>query len=309
MSDKLQKILFQKANARGSLVELSDAWTEMLSHHTYPMPVTKLLGEMTAAVVLLSGSIKFNGSTVMQIHGDGPVRLLVVECSNTMQIRATAKIHEELPVKDTDTFSSLVNANGKGRCIITLDPHEKIPGQRPYQGIISLEGETVSEVLENYMKRSEQLDTRIWLAADSTHAMGVMLQRMPAQLDERGVALTDSKEDENAWQHLTALASTLKVQEMLSTDIATLQHRLFWEEDVAVFEPLQPAFHCGCNREKVSNMLKMLGQAEVEQALQEQGALTIQCDYCGKSYRFDSIDCKTLFSPVSAQETPSDTRH
>lgn len=309
MNNKLQKILFQKANARGSLVELSDAWTEMLSHQSYPMPVIKLLGEMTAAVVLLSGSIKFNGSTVMQIHGDGPVRLLVVECSNTMQIRATAKLNADIPVDNADTFNSLVNANGKGRCIITLDPHEKIPGQRPYQGIISLEGKTVSEVLENYMKRSEQLDTRIWLASDATVVRGLMLQRMPAQLDERGVALTDSKEDENTWQHLVALASTLTAKEMLSADIATLQRRLFWEEDVVAFEPLYPTFHCGCNREKVGNMLKMLGQAEVEQALQEQGTLTINCDYCGKSYRYDSIDCKALFSPVPALGTSSDTQH
>lgn len=309
MSDKLQKILFQNANVRGGLVELSDAWTEMLSHQAYPTPVIRLLGEMTAAVALLSGSIKFNGSTVMQIHGDGPVRLLVVECSNTMQIRATAKLNDHIPVQETDTFSRLVNANGQGRCIITLDPHEKIPGQRPYQGIVSLDGRTVAEVIENYMKRSEQLDTRIWLAADTANAKGLMLQRMPAQLDEKGAAITDSKDDEDHWHHLVALASTLTANEMLATDIETLQHRLFWEEDMTAFDALHPVFHCSCSREKVGNMLKMLGHAEVNQALKEQGALTINCDYCGKSYTFDSIDCNALFSPIITSDPPSGTRH
>ncbi len=309
MNDTLQKILFQNANVRGSFVELDDVWTEILSHHSYPMPVMKLLGEMTAAVVLLSGSIKFNGSTIMQIQGHGPVRLLVVECSNTLQIRATAKLNDQVPVKETDTFSSLVNADGQGRCIITLDPHDRMPGQRPYQGIVSLDGKSVAEVIENYMKRSEQLDTRIWLAADDTHTKGLMLQRMPAQRDEQGTEITDGKEDEKLWQHLVALASTLTTEEMLSTDIATLQHRLFWEETMTVFEPLQPTFHCSCNREKVGNMLKMLGQAEVNSALQEQGTLIINCDYCGKSYTFDSIDCNTLFTPASTPGIPSETRH
>ncbi len=309
MNNQLQKILFQKFNVRGCFVELSDAWTEILSHQPYPVPVIKLLGEMTAAVVLLSSSIKFNGSTVMQIHGDGPVRLLVVECSNTLQIRATAKLHENIPVKETDTFHSLVYANGKGRCVITLDPYGEKTGQRPYQGIVSLEGETVSEIIENYMKRSEQLDTRIWLAADATTARGLMLQRMPAPLNKWGVALTDNEEDEKNWQHLIALSSTLTAEEMLSTDIATLQRRLFWQEDTTVFEPLYPTFHCGCNQEKAHNMLKMLGQAEVEQILREQGILTIRCDYCGKSYCFDSIDCKALFSPSSASGIFPEIRH
>ncbi|MBO4789509.1 MAG: Hsp33 family molecular chaperone HslO [Oxalobacter sp.] len=308
MQDIVQKILFKNANVRGGLVSLSNVWHDMLAHKAYPAPVTKLLGEMTAATVLLSANIKFEGATVLQIHGDGPIRLLVVECSNTMQVRATAKLDDTQTIAEDATFQDLVNAHGKARCVVTLDPHDKIPGQRPYQGIIPLEGATVSEVIENYMKRSEQLDTRVWLAADANNVRGVILQRMPAQLDERGVALTDSAKDEEDWRHLVALGSTLTPSEMLATDIATLQHRLFWEQETANFEPLKPTFQCSCSREKVGNMLKMLGQSEVEEALKEKGSLTINCDYCGKAYTFDVIDCKTLFSSASSSEA-AETRH
>ncbi len=296
MSDQLQKFLFKNADIRGSFVELSKAWHAVLQHHSYPLPVIKLLGEMTAAVTLLSGSIKFNGATVMQIHGSGPIQLLVVECNNTMQIRATAKLNAQIPLTDISNPIDLINADGKGRCIITLDPHEKIPGQRPYQGIVSLEGKTVSEIIENYMKHSEQVDTRIWLAANKETVKGLLLQKMPPKRNGWGVVIKN-EDDDHQWEHLTALASTLKSDEMLSTDISTLQHRLFWEENITNFSPLYPTFHCGCSREKVSNMLKMLGKNEVNQSLQEQGTLKINCDYCGKTYSFNQTDCDALFVP------------
>lgn len=303
MSDKLQKILFEQADARGEFVELDDAWQAMLAHRSYPAPVVRLLGEMAAAAILLSGSIKFEGATVMQIHGDGPIRLLVVECDNNMQIRATAKLNDEIEINESASLADLVNAHGKGRFIITLDPHKKVPGQRPYQGIVSLQGDSISEIIENYMRHSEQLDTHVWLAADTNHVCGVLLQRMPAQRDERGVDII-KEGAEDAWHNIVALTSTLKRDEMLSTDIDTLRHRLFWEEDILVFDPLQPAFSCGCSQEKVGNMLKMLGEAEVSDALQAQGTLTINCDYCGKSYQFDQIDCATLFKAASNPDVP-----
>lgn len=162
MNDRLQKFLFQHAAVRGEFVELSKSWSQMQSHHHYPLPVTRLLGEMIGAAILLSGNIKFNGSLVMQIQGNGPVRLLVVECDSAMKIRATAKLDETAVIHGNETFTDLINAHGKGRFVITLDPHEKNPGQRPYQGIVSLEGDSIAQVIENYMKQSEQLDTHIW---------------------------------------------------------------------------------------------------------------------------------------------------
>lgn len=295
MNDRLQKFLFQHAAVRGEFVELSKSWSQMQSHHHYPLPVTRLLGEMIGAAILLSGNIKFNGSLVMQIQGNGPVRLLVVECDSAMKIRATAKLDETAVIHGNETFTDLINAHGKGRFVITLDPHEKNPGQRPYQGIVSLEGDSIAQVIENYMKQSEQLDTRIWLAADTRVIRGLLLQKMPSPTGPDGLS-EKNEEEEKAWEHVLALASTLQNEEMLNTDIDTLRHRLFWEEDLFAFDPIHPAFSCSCSREKVGNMLKMLGKHEVEEALKEQGKLAINCDFCGQTYTFDPVDCAQLFT-------------
>ena len=303
MNDQLQKFLFRNASVRGELVELTDTWTHIQAHHHYPFPVIRLLGEMIGAAVLLSANIKFDGSLILQVQGDGPVRLLVVECDSSLKIRATAKLDETTPFHENATFSDLINANGKGRFAITLDPHDKIPGQRPYQGIVSLAGQSISEVIETYMKQSEQLDTRIWLAADKQVIRGLLLQKMPSATGPDGLCHTNEDEDKT-WQHLTTLASTLKASEMLETDIETLRHRLFWEEDIYTFDPMHPVFHCSCNREKVANMLKMLGKNEIDTALKEQGELAINCDFCGQTYRFDAIDCARLFEEsVSCEPT------
>lgn len=296
MKDQLQKFLFQQAAVRGEFVEMTEAWSQIQANHHYPKPVTRLLGEMIGAAALLCGNIKFNGALILQIQGDGPVRLLVVECDSALHIRATAKLDADAVIHDDASFTDLINAHGRGRFVITLDPLDKVPGQQPYQGIVSLEGDTIAHVIENYMKQSEQLDTRIQLAADEKVIRGLLLQKMPSQTGADGIS-EKNEEEENAWQHLAALTATLKPKEMLETDIDTLRHRLFWEEDVYMFDPLNPVFQCTCSREKVANMLKMLGEKEVNDALAEQGDLSIGCDFCGQSYEFNSEDCKGIFAP------------
>ena len=294
MNDQLQKFLFRQAPVRGEFIELADMWQQIQSHHDYPAPVVRLLGEMIGAAALLSANIKFDGSLIMQVRGDGPVRLLVVECDSALKIRATAKLDETASIPDDAIFTDLINANGKGRFVITLDPHDKIPGQRPYQGIVSLAGDSIAQVIENYMKQSEQLDTRIWLAADNRVIRGLLMQKMPPETGADGLS-ESTQEDEDTWQRLVTLASTLKTDEMLDTGIETLRHRLFWEDDLFAFEPQHPVFHCSCNREKVGNMLRMLGEREVGEALKEQGNLAIHCDFCGQTYTFGKADCDALF--------------
>ncbi|MET0981287.1 MAG: Hsp33 family molecular chaperone HslO, partial [Telluria sp.] len=281
--DTLQKFIFDNAAVRGELVEISDTWREIQARHGYPKAVRAMLGEMVAASALLSANLKFNGSIVMQIHGDGPVRLLVVECDADLRIRATAKLAPDAEVADDATLSDLLNVNRKGRFVITLDPLEKMPGQQPYQGIVPLDGESVATVIENYMMRSEQLDTRLWLAADDKVSRGMLLQKLPRHSgkDDQTVQASE-EEDLETWNRAVVLGSTLKQEELLSTDIETLLNRLFWEETIRVFDPQHPQFHCSCNREKVGNMLKMLGQEEVESALTDLGELGINCDFCGK---------------------------
>jgi len=311
--DTLQKFIFDNAAVRGELVEISDTWREIQARHGYPKAVRSVLGEMVAAGALLSANLKFNGSIVMQIHGDGPVRLLVVECDADLKMRATAKLAPDVEVADDASLSDMFNVNGKGRFVITLDPADKVPGQQPYQGVVPLDGEDMASVIENYMLRSEQMDTRLWLAADDKVARGLLLQKLPRHSGkEDQTKQATEAEDLETWNRAAMLGQTVKREELLSTDISTLLHRLFWEETIRVFDPLHPQFHCSCNREKVGSMLKMLGQEEVESALTELGELGINCDFCGKHYAFDKVDCAQLFatdSPVQTMIPPSGSTH
>jgi molecular chaperone Hsp33 len=311
--DTLQKFIFENAAVRGEFVEISDTWREIQARHHYPAPVKTVLGEMVAAAALLSANLKFNGSIVMQIHGDGPVRLMVVECDSELRLRATAKLVDGAQVPDAASLTSLLNEHGKGRFVITLDPAEKMPGQQPYQGIVPLDGEDVATVIEHYMMRSEQLDTRLWLAADDQVSRGLLLQKLPRHSGKDDQVQQASEADDlETWNRAVMLASTLKREELLSTDIQTLMNRLFWEEKVRVFEPLHPQFNCSCTREKVGNMLKMLGKDEVDDALNELGHLGINCDFCGKHYEFDKVDCAQLFAgdtPAATVMPASEVKH
>ncbi len=303
--DTLQKFMFDGAPVRGELVELSATWQQVQSRRDYPAAVNTLLGEMLAAAALLSANLKFNGAIVMQIHGDGPVRLLVVECDADLQMRATAKFDSDTIISEAALLPDLVNLHGNGRFVITLDPKDKLPGQQAYQGVVPLDGDSIASVIEHYMMRSEQLDTRLWLAADRSVSRGLLLQKLPTS------GGTDAPIDDDlaTWDRTVMLASTLKNAELLDTDIDTLMRRLFWEETIRVFDPKHPSFRCTCSRERVSNMLKMLGQPEVESVLDELGHVAIDCEFCGQHYEFDKIDCAQLFiAPDAATLLAADTQ-
>ncbi|MDE2430134.1 MAG: Hsp33 family molecular chaperone HslO [Burkholderiales bacterium] len=291
MTDNLQKFMFEHAGVRGELVELSSSWQQVLANHAYPQAVQILLGEMMAAAALLCANLKFDGTMIMQIHGDGPVRLMVVECDAELRMRATAKLSDDAVIADDATLPDLIHAHGHGRFVITLDPNNKMPGQQAYQGIVPLDGESIATVIENYMQRSEQLDTKLWLAADGQVTRGMLLQKLP----KTGGSEAQIDDSTEAWNHAVMLGDTLKRDELLSTDIATLMHRLFWEQTIRVFDLVHPQFYCNCTREKVGNMLKMLGEEEVSTAVAELGQLDINCDFCGKHYGFDTVDCAQLF--------------
>lgn len=289
-ADTLQKFMFEAAPVRGELVEISSTWQQIQARRHYPVEVKKILGEMLAAAALLSATLKFNGSIVMQVHGDGPLKLLVVECDSELRMRATAKLAPDAEIPANPSLQQLINAHGNGRFVITLDPKEKFPGQQPYQGIVPLDGDSIAVIIENYMMRSEQLDTKLWLAADDKVSRGLLLQKLP---NEGGI---ETSADPETWDHVVMLASTVREEELLATEIDTMLRRLFWEETIRIFEPRHPQFQCSCNREKVGNMLKMLGEDEVGSALAELGELSIDCDFCGQHYAFDKVDCAQLFA-------------
>ena len=308
------------------LVRLTDAWQDILARRAansetgaYPAPVRQLLGEMAAAGVLMQGNIKFNGALVLQIFGDGPVKLGVVEVQPDFSLRATCT--QVGDVAEDATLSQMVNANNQGRCAITLDPKDRLPGQQPYQGVVPLFGdqgeklENISEVLEHYMLQSEQLDTVMVLAADDRVATGLLIQRLPIEGEGNLAGQVDSVEREallgrsEDFSRIAILAKSLKREEMLTLDAETIMHRLFWEEPIARFEPLLgdtgPRFACSCSLERVSNMIRSLGVAEAESIIAEQGQIEVGCDFCGAQYRFDPIDAAGLFTSPLVPGAPS----
>ncbi len=296
MNDHLQRFMFNAAPVRGEIVSLHNTWREVLARRDYPAPIRDLLGEMMAAAALLSANLKFDGALVMQIHGDGPVKMLVVQCNSDLTMRATAKVVGD--IAPDATLTDLVNRGGEGRFAITLDPSEKRPGQQPYQGVVPLSDahgplKTMSAVLEHYMHHSEQLETRIWLAADDAHAVGMLLQKLPG---DGGIRPHAGEHDADTWDRVCHLGSTLTQDELLKTDSETVLRRLFWQENLRRFEPAATRFLCTCSRAKVGGMLHMLGRAEVDGILAERGHVEIHCEFCNQRYEFDPIDVAQLFA-------------
>ena len=318
---ELHKFIFDGLPVRGMLVRLTDAWQEILKRRQagggYPAEVLQLLGEMTAAAALMQSNIKFNGALVLQIFGDGPVKLAVAEVQPDLSLRATATVTGR--VESGDSLSRLVNVNNLGRCAITLDPKDRVPGQQPYQGVVPLFGdrhekiENLGEVLEHYMLQSEQLDTRLILAADGQVAAGLLIQRLPVkgQGNLEGQIERDANEDQiglnEDYKRIAMLASTLKREELLSLDADTLLRRLFWEEKITRFVPNTPSFACSCSQERVSGMLRSLGVAEVESIIAERGRIDVGCEFCGAQYGFDPIDASQIFTSPSRQFPPATT--
>ncbi len=302
----LTKFLFEGLPVRGMLVRLTDGWQEVLRRRQtvgeQAPEVRVLLGEMAAAAVLMQANIKFNGALVLQIYGDGPVKLAVAEVQPDLAFRATAKVVGEVPAGAQ--LEALLNVHGQGRCAITLDPKDRLPGQQPYQGVVPLHGDQreplqqVQQVLEHYMLQSEQLDTRLVLAANDEVAAGLLIQRMP--LEGEGNLGRRKEDDIGLSEHfnrIALLAATLTREELLTLPIERILHRLFWEESLRVFEPATPRFACTCSRERVRNMLRGLGREESDSLIAERGEVEVGCEFCGLQYRFDAVDVGEMFTP------------
>jgi molecular chaperone Hsp33 len=277
MSDSLQRFLLEGTPVRGEIVRLDATWRAVLERRDYPEPLKKLLGEMVAAGALLSATLKFDGALIMQMQGEGPVRLLVVEVTSEHTLRATAKWEGEI------VSSGIRALLGNGKFVITIAPES---GKQAYQGVVSLDGDTVSEVLEHYMAKSEQLDTRLWLASDESKAGGMLLQRLPEHPEY----------DEDAWNRATTIGETISNKELLTLSARDIIHRLYHQEDIRLFEERPTAFRCSCTRERVTAMLRLLGKEEVQSILAERDHVEVGCEFCGRQYVFDPVDAEQVFA-------------
>ncbi|BBP80042.1 Hsp33 family molecular chaperone HslO [Pseudomonas gingeri NCPPB 3146 = LMG 5327] len=294
-TDYTQRFIFDDSDTRGELVSLERSYAEVLAKHPYPEPVAQLLGELMAAAALLVGTLKFDGLLILQARSEGAVPLLMVECSSEREIRGLARYEAD----QVAPGASLADLMPNGVLALTVDP---IQGQR-YQGIVDLDGATLSECFTNYFVMSQQVGTRFWLNADGQRARGLLLQQLPAD------RLKDEEERAASWQHITALATTLTAEELLGLDNETVLHRLYHEEAVRLFDIQPLSFRCSCSRERSGNALVSLGLEDAQELVVERGGVVeIDCQFCNQRYLFDAADIAQLFAGAGV-DTPSDTRH
>lgn len=294
------------APVRGEIVSISTAWQAVLERRDDPPVVRKILGDFVGAATLLSASLKFDGTLIIQAQSKGPIQLLVVECKSDLSMRATVKLSvEPSEINNEASLGDLLDASNTGRLVITLDPSDREPGQAPYQGIVALQEErggiiqpvtSAAEAIGLYMQNSEQLETRIWLASNNSHVGGLLLQRLP---NSGGHAHLDPQTAAEGWARIQTLGDTITNEELLTLTPETILRRLFLEESVEngvrSFPPRQIRFSCRCSRTKVADILRMLGEEEIQGILAEQGAVETICEFCAKPYRFDAVDCLQVF--------------
>lgn len=291
MNDQIQRFLFDDTDVRGEIVTLESAYAEVLDKQAYPPAVARQLGELLAAVALLTETVKLDGTVSLEVRGQGALRLLMAESNPGGELRAIARLDEAqaLPAEDA-SFQTLV---GDGQLVITLDPRE---GNR-YQGIVALDAESLGACLETYFERSEQLATRLWLSADSRRAAGLLLQQLPE---------TEGGRDPDAWDRVVSLASTVSRDELLQLEQRELLYRLYHEETTRVFEPRSLRFGCTCSRQRIASGLLSLGEAELRNILTEQQAVDTQCHFCHTRYHFSAAEIEAM---IDSPDADSPTLH
>jgi molecular chaperone Hsp33 len=255
--------------------------------------VRDTLGEAVAAAALLASTLKFQGLLSLQLRGEGPMHLMLVECTDGLAMRAVARFRD---VPDTRDLREL---SGDGTLTVTIE-NEDAPNR--YQGIVPLAGGSMSECLREYFESSEQLPTRLWLRADAASASGLLLQRLPVSsrptgVTESGTGGVPEDEIEDAWRRVQLVADTVTADELAGLDDRDLLRRLFAEDDVRMFRSAPVYFRCRCSRTRVANMLRALGREEVDSVLEEFGQVEVRCEFCSRAYRFDAVDAAALFAP------------
>ncbi|WP_198781858.1 Hsp33 family molecular chaperone HslO [Shewanella putrefaciens] len=281
--DILHRYLFDNADVRGELVQLQDSYQHVIGSHAYPPVLQVLLGELMAATSLLTATLKFSGDISVQLQGNGPVSLAVINGNNLQQLRGVARWDGALA-----DDANLADLFGEGYMVITLTPDE---GER-YQGVVALDKPTLAACVEEYFNQSEQLPTSLWLFADGKQAAGMFLQILPSQEDHN-----------HDFEHLSQLTSTIKAEELFTLEAQDVLHRLYHQEEVRLFDPIEVSFKCTCSRERSAAAIKTLDRAEVEAILAEDGNVAMGCEYCNANYVFDGIDIAAIFANGQSANT------
>lgn len=287
--DALTRFVLEHAAVRGAHVALPDTTRSVLACHPYPPALARVLGELLAACTLLASTLKFTGSLIVQLSGDGPVRLLVVECTEALALRAMAQWDAERAesLGADATLSDLAGGARHGRLVLTLDPRG---AGTMYQGIVALEAGSVAGLIEHYLATSEQLASRLVLASSADGTAGMLVQRLPGATED----------DDATWQRVLAALSAVDPQSLMTPEPATeFIAAAFAEEDVRVFRPRPVSFACSCSRGRVENALRIAGVAEVESILAERGNVEVTCEFCNRRYVFAPDEARGVFAATT----------
>lgn len=291
-NDLIQRFIIENANVRGEIVHIQNSFQTIMQQHQYPLPIQKILGEMLVAASLLSSIIKFQGHLTVQFQGKGALRLLMAQSTHEFNMRGLAQWEGDLSEEE------LLSELKKGLLGIIIKPDKLVKG---YQGIVAWQGDTLAESIEGYFKNSEQIETRLWFAINETQAAGLLLQPMP----EEGTKKTQPIKGDLGWDHVIHLTNTITPEELLSLDNQTLLHRLYSQEDVAVFEPAPIKFQCNCSIERGENAIRLLGEEEANEELNAKQKIVVTCEFCNKEYSFDRVDVSNIFK----KSDPSSPNH
>jgi molecular chaperone Hsp33 len=293
--DTLHRFLFERLPIRGHLVHLDAAWRALIEHRDYPAVIRDTLGEAVVASLLLAATIKFEGVLSLQLQGNGPMHLLLAQCTSGLGVRGLAR-YRDLGI---DPQSSIGDLIGEGNLTVTVESDD---GAQRYQGIVPIEGQRLAESLQGYFQNSEQLPTRLWLRADASGASGMLLQKLPGR---DSLSAAESAAIEDAWARVQLIGDTLTPEELRTLADAEILHRLFNEDDLRLFEPSPVYFRCRCSRERVAGMLQGLGEQETRSVIAERGKVEVHCDFCNRAYVFDAVDVEQLFKAPVAADTGS----
>jgi molecular chaperone Hsp33 len=300
--DSLHRFMFEHFPIRGHLVHLDASWRALIEHQEYPKSIGATLGEAVAASLLLAATIKFDGVLSLQLQGDGPVNLLLAQCTSGLGVRGLARCREEAfaAATDADPLLPVTDLLGTGNLTVTLESDD---GSQRYQGIVPITGQRLADSLQVYFENSEQLPTRLLLYADQHGASGMLLQRLPGEA--ASAASADVAAIDDAWRRVQLMAETLTPEELRTLADAQILHRLFNEDDVRLYEAAPVYFRCRCSRERVSGMLQGLGEKETRAVLAERGSVEVRCDFCNRAYVFDAVDVAQLFNAGVASDVSS----
>jgi molecular chaperone Hsp33 len=293
--DTLHRFLFERFPIRGHLVHLDAAWRALIEHRQYPVVIRDTLGEAVVASLLLAATIKFEGVLSLQLQGNGPVHLMLAQCTSGLGVRGLARFRDFGAGDSLNIREPL----GAGNLTVTLETDD---GAQRYQGIVPIEGERLADSLQAYFQNSEQLPTRLWLRADAQGASGMLLQKLPGA---GSIAAADAAAIEDAWRRVQFIADTLTLEELSTLADAEILRRLFNEDDLRLFEPSPVYFRCRCSRERVAGMLQGLGEEETRGVLAERGKVEVHCDFCNRAYVFDAVDVAQLFKSAVPADSGS----